>query len=401
MNLNRHHPLIESSPAVVPRKTHVSIHSEDRNVLKYPSSSQFVIDLPSDMNNVSDVGLAAWSFPSNYSTFSELNNNITLTFTVDNAYTPPNYNPQNTDLQTRICTALTAKSADPSSANIYFQIESGFYSPEVMSVELTNKFNKAVSEVIATYFSANGWTESIEEFYGVGGYTEFIVVYHTVSQNIWFGNKSSSFTITNSTQIIMDSTIRCSNKHVLADFSAWGLPPFLGLSHDNVSSETYAYDATAPKSTIRFLPRFYHGDVVYPGDNGYWLRPNSALAGATAHWLKAPYKINLMGPSDLYLEINELNHIDETSPFNVSTFTATTNQTNSRVGASFAKLPVPSTPVSQWFDKLVPYVKTFSPPLTRMRKISVKVRYHNGQLVNFGLFNYTFVLEFTTQHPTS
>lgn len=401
MNLNRHHSIIESPPPVIRKKTHVSIHSEDRNVLKYPNSSQFDIELPSDMVNVTSVGISTCSFPSNYSTFSNLNNNITMSFLFDGVYTPPDYNALNTDLQTRICTALTAKSADPSTAIIYFQIESGTYSPDLMCTELSNKFNRAVGDVIAAYFSDNGWIDSLEEFYGDGGYVEFVVVYHPISQNVWFGNKSSAFTLTNSTPILSDPTVRCDNRNTLPDFSTWGLPPFLGMTNENVSSETYTYDPTTLKSTVRFLPRFYYGDVVYSGDNGYWLRPNSKLEGATAHWLTAPHKINLMGQSEIYLEINELNHIDETSPFNVTNFTETTNQTNSRVNSAFAKFSVPSAPVSQWFDRMVPFSKTFDTPLKRLRKISVKVRYHNGQLVNFGLFNYTFVLEFITQHPSA
>ena len=94
------------------------------------------------------------------------------------------------------------------------------------------------------------------------------------------------------------------------------------------------------------------------------------------------------------MELSGLNCIDETSPYNLSEFTQTTNQTNGIVNASFCKLPVPSTPLSQYFDKEAPYYKLFLPPAERIRKIKVKIRYHDGQLVNFENFNYSFTLEF-------
>jgi hypothetical protein len=187
-------------------------------------------------------------------------------------------------------------------------------------------------------------------------------------------------------------------RDMLPDLSAWGLPPFLGLSNTNLSSETYD-DDIIPIQIVQALPRFFYGDALTAGDDGFWLQPDSNLNGSKVHWSKAPFKINLMGPSDLYLEIDELNNIDETSPFSVSKFTKTTNQTNGRINSAFAKIAIPCTPISQWFDKLIPYEKVFIPPLQRLRKLRVKIRYHNGQPVTFGLFNYTFVLEFTTLIP--
>jgi hypothetical protein len=127
--------------------------------------------------------------------------------------------------------------------------------------------------------------------------------------------------------------------------------------------------------------------------------PNSILPGSTVYWIECPLKINLMGPSYFYMEIEGLNCINETSPYNVSTFTATTNETNGIVNSAFAKIAIPTTPLSQWFDRDSNPYKIFIPPAERMRKIKIKLRYHNGQLVDFGLYNYSFVLEFTLMVP--
>lgn len=390
---------INSQPSRELHKKHISIHSEDRNMIRHPNSNQFSIELPEDIVDITEATIATWSFPSNYSTFSVLNDNVFLTFEIHLPYDPtlPDNLPDNL-LQTRIHEALSYKQHTSGIPNYRLQIESGFYAPEVMCVELTNKFNLAVTEYIIEYFKSQEWFDSMEAFVAGGGYTEFIIVYHGVSQNIWFGNKSSGFILTNKSQQALDSEVRCNRKNILPDFSTRGLPPFLGLPPKDIQSETYDF----PEHEVlmfRLLPRFYYGDVL-PGDNGYWLQPdNVALPNSTVHWVTSPFKINLMGPSDLYLEITDLNHIDETSPFEVSEFTTTTNRTNSRVNASFAKLPIPSTPISQWFDKNVPFTRTFSPPLSRLSRLNISIRYHNGQLVNFGLFNYTFVLEFTVLKP--
>ena len=76
-----------------------------------------------------------------------------------------------------------------------------------------------------------------------------------------------------------------------------------------------------------------------------------------------------------------------------------TNQTNSRVNSSFAKIPIPTTPVSQWFDNEMGPYKFWNPPAERVSKIKLKLRYHNGSLVNFGSFDYSFMLELTMLNP--
>ena len=96
------------------------------------------------------------------------------------------------------------------------------------------------------------------------------------------------------------------------------------------------------------------------------------------------------------MEIEGQNCIDETLPYNPSDFTFTRpNTTNGVVNAAFAKIAVPTTPITQWFDRgSLPY-KWYDPPADKIRKLNIRLRYHNNQLVNLGAFNYSFTLEFT------
>ena len=138
----------------------------------------------------------------------------------------------------------------------------------------------------------------------------------------------------------------------------------------------------------------------YNGDDGFWLLPNLELTGSQVHWIECTYKINLMGPGFMYMELDGQNCIDETSPYNVSAFTLRTNETNGIVNSSLAKFAVPTTPISQWFDmdRKGPY-KYWNPPAERLFKIKVKLRYHNGIIAQMGLFDYSFMLELSILKP--
>lgn len=379
-NLNSNHPLIPNSQDYALYRKYISIHSEDRDITKFPDSSLFEIELPEDYLNVITVRLADWTFPANYSTFSVSNNNLKMSFQITNPYNPGEHAFSNA-LQEVIFDALYSFKAN----KYIVTISSGFYNPDQMVTELTNRFNFAVTEQINAYMVLNSINSSLQEQFALqGGYNDFVIVYNNVKQNIWFGNRSSSFLLcTDNTIDVLTEQIRCLRPQ-LPDYSNYGLPSFLGLPRCCVNS------VSDPNS----VPRFYYGDVK-PGDNGYWLIPDPNLPGSQVSFVECPFKINLMGPAYMYLEIDPFNCIDETSPYNLSKYTMSTNQTNGIVNSAFAKIAVPTTPIAQWFDKeSFPY-KLFLPPAERVRKLKIKLRYHNGELVNFGTYNYSFTLEFT------
>lgn len=71
-NVNINHPIQPNDQQyVIDYKKYVSIHSQDRDIIKYPNSSNFEIELPQDMLNVSKVRLTTCNFPIDYDTFSE------------------------------------------------------------------------------------------------------------------------------------------------------------------------------------------------------------------------------------------------------------------------------------------------------------------------------------------
>jgi hypothetical protein len=403
-NVNTSHPLIPSSQEYIYYKKYLSIHSEDRDIIKYPISSEFEMELPEDYLNVSALRLVQWTFPANYNTFSALAGNVFLGFKIKNIYNPSEFGSAD-DYNYRIFEALF------NSPSVYvFFIEEGFYNPIQMTIELTNKMNHVVTMRVVEYFEnkittnpSDGWDVTLSEFLANGGYNRFIVVYNNVSLKLWFGNRADGFEIINEigeiSSVLIDN-LCVPGRQRLPDFTAYGLPAFLGLSRCNQSSIS-SFDlkdlANSAKINGTQVPRFYYGDVT-PGDNGYWLLPLD-LPGCQVHWLEAFYKLNIMGEPYLYMEIQGQNCIDETKPYNVSKFTLETNQTNGIVDSAFAKMAVPTTPLSQWFDRDSTPYKFYYPPAERIRRLKFKVRYHNGQIANFGVFNFSFMLEFTLQVP--
>jgi hypothetical protein len=403
-NVNNNHPLIPNSQEYIFYNKYVSIHSEDRNVEKYPNSSEFEIELPEDINNVATIKLVQWTFPANYNVFSVANRNVSLTFTISNPCNPGAlgvlslYNEQ-------IFEALYYNKSTP----ITFIIEDGFYNPQQMSIELTNKFNFATTTLIAKYFNEKGYIDSLNILTQTGGYNRFIIVYHTVGQKLWFGNNADGFTINNLIGTVVNEFDPVSNcfppgagsKGGIPDSSTYGLPGYLGLPRCNITSTNTPGLSDIGQNSVyqgTVVPRFYYGDVT-PGDNGFWLLPNVDLSGCSVNWIEAIYKINLMGEAFIYMEIEGQNCIDETQPFNVSSFNRETNLTNGIVNSAFAKMAVPTTPISQWFDRdSVPY-KLYYPPAERIRRLKIRLRYHDGRAVNFGVFNFSFMLQFTCLDP--
>jgi hypothetical protein len=388
-NLNINHPIQPNEQDYfVNYKKYVSIHSEDRDMVKYPSSSNYEIELPQDILNVSQVRLVDWTFPANYDVFSLKYENILLSFKIDNPYNPGEFN--NTDTITELVYEVLFLTQD---TPYVITIEEGFYNQTQMTTELTRKMNAVVTERINSYYDGHKSLDPVNAdiLAAYAGYTRFVIVYHEVEQAIWFGNKADGFTLTTSSEFKRSQgnvAGQCDSTNALNTYANWGLPSNLGLPRYDVSSS----------SRPGFSPRFYYGDVVY-GDNGYWLLPEAILINSNVQFYKVPNKINFMGDAFFYMEIQGLNCIDETSPYNLSTFTTTTNQTNGIANASFAKISIPTTPIGQWFDKqALPYMY-FAPPAERLRRFKIKIRYHNGALVDFNVFPYSFTLEFTCVRP--
>jgi hypothetical protein len=413
-NLNNSHPLIPNSNQYLFERKFVSINSEDRDISKYPNASEFEIELPQDYLNVQSVKLYSWSFPANYNVFSFDQQNVFMSFKIIYPYNPGEHLVSDPLLE---C-IFEAFYYNPT-YEFSFLIENGFYNPSQMATELTNKFNIAVTNFLFMVFNnpanynipddGSGYAKYTNALSIFKTYDRFTHVYNTVGQKIWFGNNADQFVLTNTVAAQMKKMNfdYCINRNTLRNYSDYGLPGFLGLSKDDQQAFSVdEYIANGNKFANTFnadenVPRFYYGDVITLGDKGYWLLPT--LPGATVFFLQPPFKINLMGPAYIFMEIDGLNCIDETIPYsnkfskgyNVAELGPETGFVNGGViNSAFAKIPISTTPIAQWFDNGMEPFKYFSPPAERIRKLKIKFRYHDGSLIDFGIFPYSVMLEF-------
>lgn len=401
------HPLIKNSNQYFLEKKFISIHSDDRDMFKYPNSSEFEITLPQEYLNIASARLYSWSFPSNYNVFSITNTNVYMTFKFTELYNPGDHSVSNILLE-GIFAALYYYTN--TNNNFIIEIEPGFYNPEQMAIELTNKMNEAVTNTIIRFLNSPEGAPYAAAESLFKQYDRFRVVYNSVTQKLWFGNTADRFILTNEADIVLQTIIsdsQCARRNRLPELSNWGLPFYLGFTRCNATSFsgdefvdnfTQDFKTSTAIASNEIVPRFYYGDAITgSGDNGYWLLPN--LPEAKVYFLQAPLKIAFMGPAYIYMEIEGMNCIDESIPYALNTYTVTNSSNNGIVNSAFAKIPVPTTPISQWFDDSMGPYKYWNPPAERISKLKLKFRYHNGTLVQFGNFEYSFMLEFNLLRP--
>ena len=135
--LFNNHPLINNSNQYFLVKKYISIHSEDRDVTKYPNPSEFEIMLPQEYLNVASARLYSWSFPANYNVFSVETYNVNMTFRFVSLYNPGEFN-----VSDELLEGIFAALYSFQDREFIVTIEPGFYNPDQMAIELTNKFNE-------------------------------------------------------------------------------------------------------------------------------------------------------------------------------------------------------------------------------------------------------------------
>ena len=370
-NTSSSHQLIPNAQQYMLHYKFVTINSDDRDITKYQNSSEFEIDLPQDYVNVQTVKLNSWSFPNKYDVFGEQLNNVTFIFRIAPYYT-------------------VSSTVYLAPVHVFtVTIETGSYTPSQMATELTNKMNQAVNVYIQT-ININATT-----------YTDFLVEYHEVNEKLWFGNNNSQFILENGSATYLTNEdaagADCLKRSNYKQYINWGLPYFLGFTRVNTTSDVLPADA-----------KFYYKS------SAKWL--TSTVLGGTSNYIVADYKLNLNGPSHFYVEIAGMNNMDETMPKKTIRYTTdnskesvcksnepvckktlktndNTNESNGIVNSCFAKIPVPIKSDTDWFNTNSDAYMLYNPPAEKIRRLRIRIRYHNNSSVQFDNFEFSFVLQ--------
>ena len=188
---NNSHNLIKREQTYILKRIPVSIHSEDRDINKWPNSNNFEICLPSVYENIQSIRLIQISFPNKLYVFSNNYKNTLLKFSIVNVNTKYSY-------------------------TIY--IEEGTYTPDELAGELLTKIRNIAIDDIADL--------------------DFIVSYNKIQNKFYFeSNKEFKFIFDETSKFVNPVNYNCSSLiNVYEQYINWGLGSYLGFNKRNYDS---------------------------------------------------------------------------------------------------------------------------------------------------------------------
>ena len=233
-------------------------------------------------------------------------------------------------------------------------LEDGYYDVETLRSSLQNKINRTVSE-------------------------NLVVAYNNVSRKYYFGHTNShNHTRPNGNivthnvidagffKLIFDKQLDFSsscvtNVNVYSQHSNWGLGYILGFDKKTYSSRTI--------DTSNNLT-FDYGTTT-------WIATNNASV------ISSPYPHTLDSNENIYIELEKYNKCDDLKPYLSYNYN---NSNSGIVNSAFAKIPlhaansgIDSALLDNEISSTVSY---FKPPIEKIAKLKIKIRYHNNMLVN-------------------
>lgn len=326
-------------------RKNVSIHSQDRDITKWPNSNEFEVRLPIQYKKVSSIQLVSIQLPKKTHIIS-------------------NYN-QNTKMNLDIC------------SNPYtIEIDDGYYTPEQMAIAIETKLKEIDSGMNVHYNDIN---------------TSFYFS-HT--------NTNASFNI-KASNVISYSNI-CPTNNVHQYTFNWGLPFYLGFdkkiysstsgtSHTIIGSDSST--ATIPDTshvikTPNPSPILGEQDVYLELEHynsideiePYSVDINNDITDIS--YLSCVALASLRGERSSNYKHIENNNITLRGK---KCLNKTSNDYNGVYNSSFAKIPISiETGTSVLHDNSFFTSYYFSePPLEKLSKLKFKFRYHDGRLVDF------------------
>ena len=355
-NVHTTHPLIPREQNYILDRKLITIHSEDRDIKKWPTSNLFEVCLPISMDNVQSMRLVECNLPINYNTFSNDYQNTKMSFTLQ---------PQ--DPTDAYYTVLN----DVSNIPFTITIQDGFYCPDKLASELQNKLNDVLTDYIMS--------ESV-----MSTYENMRVLYDSVGQKFWFGNVKDQVTLLFANQESYTLN-NCKQPDMWNKYVKWGLPSYLGFN-----KETYIMQPALNSSDVPIPIKF-----AYLGTSQIWISPESAVL--PVYSTTAPASPILFGERTIYMEIDKYNSYDELKPFSEATNNLYNNDYNGFVDYAFAKIPIFNNPLGDMVDSRNGFLQNithFDIPEEKISKLKFKFRYHDGRLVEFGNIPFDFTIEF-------
>jgi len=289
------------------------IDSNDRDITKWPNSSEFEINCPQVYNNVCSLNLLNIVLPNPIYNISDYLQNNKLAM----------------DISGIGISIIT--------------LEDGYYDVETLRSSLQNKINRTVSE-------------------------NLVVAYNNVSRKYYFGRRNNNITNGGFFQLIFDKQLDFSsscvtNVNVYSQHSNWGLGYILGFDKKTYASRTIDNS----------------NNLIFDYSANAWIDTSNASV------ISSPYPHTLDANENIYIELEKYNKCDELKPYLSYNYN---NSNSGIVNSAFAKIPssnlaAHNSNITVLLDnEISSTVSYFKPPIEKIAKLKIKIRYHNNMLVN-------------------
>ena len=377
-NVQTTHPLIQRKQTYVLHRKLVSIHSDDRDLNKWPEANNFEVELGENFKNVQSIRLIQFSLPNNNYVFSNSYKNTQLAFTY-------------TDLS-----GVDYPNMADSSYNT-IKLSEGTYSENNLATALQSLMNETIFNDTSnvTYLPSDNKNDT-------EGIKPFVVKYNEISNKLLFGASEGKFNLNFDEKLEYKKACR-ENNTVFDQNTKWGLPYYLGFD-----KEKYEAKATDISNVIDAYMHDVSGlflDHEYPVP---WIKPTGhksksgggihlSISNETIYSLEAPYNLDIYGEDTIYMEMDKYNCIDENVPYSSKTTQFYNIDSSYKVYGSFAKISLtkkPFTRESASRNEFISNVFHSEPPVQKINKLKFKFRYHDGRLVDFNNSSFNFTLEF-------
>ena len=376
-NLSTSHPLTSREQTYTMERTLLSVHSEDRDALKWPNADDFGIELPTSITNVQSARLVECALPSNYYAFSQQNQNTRFLFAVEEK-----------DVLSPWRAADVNNASVLSNGSFEVEISAGSYTPTQLAEEVESKMNQAVTTYLrrAALPSPNTYT-----------YENFKVHYDEVAQKFAFGNTVDGFRLRFDVEIEYELGCPMERK-AWPRYTLWGFPSYLGFARQAYEASpapedvlTGAIGLRGPGTTTSWLEPKYAMSVV-PGT-----QPQASDVSGIVMYVQAPMVQKVLGDRTIYMEMQNFNTYMELDPFSQSTNSYFNNDYRGRPNSAFAKIPVPTVSAGETIESAQSNLQSlavFDPPLERVTRLRFRFRFHDGRPVDFQDFPFNFTIAF-------
>jgi len=298
----------------------VTIHTEDRDILKYPFENTFEVVLPTVLKNALSVELFDITLPTFYYNVSDYLQNTKMWFSVPTYFTEP----------------------------IEIGVQSGCYTPTDLCLAIASKLNEATTKqlyALGVYVSP------------LTMYSQFGVSYSAIERKFTFHTTHDRFILHFDKKSVYDCDTNCQQPHKQYQFECWKMLKNWGLGY-NLGFYKCEYDA-----------------MIQPP------HPSDELNSNSGSMITSVKIADLDACNTIYMEIDTFNWIDEITPFSISTTDLYNGDFNGSVNNSFAKLVLSN--VSKCYVPVKKFKRVLPHMVEKIGRLKFKFRYHNGILVDF------------------